>query len=445
MIMYGSRVLVVAGILLGLVLVVNGDCTFPESGAKLVQAGFWLSEGDGCTGTQEGFMNHPDILAVMKADPLSEEAMDAFTALQESRSDSQRCVCRILDEVWDKDENGEITFTPTARRVFEKLDLSRDCIMEMYRISQEARNSALDEGFRMIKGGAISAQAFSDPADPNAKSGDEIKAMSEITNSVCPDPRTTAQAFDINKYLSENVTNRDDFIKETFLPEDQSMPNVAFRKVFREAGERPTGNVPKGCMTGAIVGTGVMAEVIRSSSAESWNGKCFFSLLNNTLYNILKTDTGPDILAIKGHYTEQDAASFLDGKPSVRFTYPKTQYWEDNQNLYSNGDIMIDYHNFIDEVREHPDIPGMFLGLMWLNERNGMQGMQRIFGDYMRVSTNIGDVRFGDEDDVDGVVFNSKAVGDGSTMEDMYRIPVASFVLFQTEKGYEEDCLVPCQ
>jgi hypothetical protein len=95
---------------------------------------------------------------------------------------------------------------------------------------------------------------------------------------------------------------------------------------------------------------------------------------------ITQTNTLPSLwfvcrkLVVRG--TTSYGESKLDNKPAIIFDYPYTKEWDDY--VRSISESTVDYTAFTDEIREHSDIPGLYIGIMWIKPRRWINSFNRL-------------------------------------------------------------------
>lgn len=126
-----------------------------------------------------------------------------------------------------------------------------------------------------------------------------------------------------------------------------------------------TGNLPKGCVKGCILGMAPQDIYTRSFS---WRGKCFFpqnvkdSRGEPEWPEVMNYQEPGRILAIPGAL--DDGTSWFDGQPTLFLDYPFDLFWMVITWIATQMRLM-DYTDFHDEIREVPDQPGLFVGLSY--------------------------------------------------------------------------------
>lgn len=152
-----------------------------------------------------------------------------------------------------------------------------------------------------------------------------------------------------------------------------------------------TGKVPKGKTRGCVVGSRINDRAARAAGMP-WDGKVFTpheGKMRN-LVNIagFSTETVPGYVGLGRSWLNASESSIL-------VQYPIDPYWSGISQLYSLGTMPGSFPDYRDELREVPEIPGLFFGRMYVRPWAG---------------PNPGP----------------------------YRVYALSFVLFQTEEGLEE-------
>jgi len=345
---------------------------------------------------------------------------------------TEPCLCRIRDNVWDYDERGRPKFTPAAAKAFSRQEISDDCLDGMFELTK-LRNDGKQEGIYMILTPDPNVNPFgSDSNLPMCYEGTQAKPFS--LDYVA---KPTSKEVGVMPAEQPEWNSIEHFTKEVMM-RDVNM--FKFRRMFQEAAVNPTGNVPQGCVKGYIVGSGALPTFIRDNVGANWNGKCFLPFTSgDTVYNVI-IGTGPNMMGIPGK-VDRNAKSWMDGKPCIRLRYDGSPYYLGLSRLFTNNSILIDYNYFVDELREHPRIPGMFLGVMYFAPADEIptENFQRLFSTFLRILTAIAD-----RPDWDGIISNTPARGDGTNLARAYAMPVTAFVLYQNEQGYRENCIPFC-
>lgn len=434
------------------VRVALAECDFPVSQKHLFQTSKWLSHSSSCSNNPGYYTssNDPSYIETM----LRYKRDDANVVMGPGLPFADACLCRVRDEIWEYDANGNKQFTKAFNEVFQDVDISQGCLDEMYKIATEYKASE-DEGYRMILPatvpGSITQGRFEYAYRFNSSSETEpdiweertdmslrtmVKGMDWKCSHNGGGLNTSASAF----ILPDGYKDVTEYAEKEFK---QNMPTAKFRQLFISAGDRPTGHVPKGCMKGFITGSGILNDILQDTLQGMWNGKCFFEK-DNVIYNRVES-YGPSVLMVKGQWQDRDAYSWLDGKPTLRIRYPYSKYWDNMVTMYTKGDLLIDYVRFVDEVREHPWIPGVFLGMMWLAPKTEFEDPEQLFfNNILRFGSWFDDMLQGQAGVGGNVGLNTPARGDGEGIPGLYAEPIATFVLFQNEDGLDEFCMQNC-
>ncbi|XRB04587.1 hypothetical protein NFJ02_21g45380 [Pycnococcus provasolii] len=156
-----------------------------------------------------------------------------------------------------------------------------------------------------------------------------------------------------------------------------------------------TGKMPKGKTRGCVVGSRV-DDRARQAEGMPWDGKVFtpFEGKMNNLVNIagFGTETVPGYLGLGRSWLNTSESTML-------VQYPIDPYWSGVSQLYTLGTMPGSFPDYRDEIREVPEMPGLFFGRMYVRPFSGP---------------------------------NRPPVGGP------YRVYALSFVLMQTQEGLEE-------
>lgn len=139
-----------------------------------------------------------------------------------------------------------------------------------------------------------------------------------------------------------------------------------------------TGNTPRGCVIGCLMGNGIVERWLRRRGL-MWNGKCFDPGYRVWNYMIPRLPGEGDssgggninngnvtrflLRMIPGLYT-QGGISWADNRPTIFIDYPPNLYWQ-AVTMLATAPLSVRYPNFHDEIREVPQSPGLFVGVSW--------------------------------------------------------------------------------
>ena len=100
-----------------------------------------------------------------------------------------------------------------------------------------------------------------------------------------------------------------------------------------------------------------------------WAGKYFNN--TNDFYNLVK-DSEADKIELVVPGKAECGTSFYRGKnqSAVIFNYPYSDYWDRYARQRST---LVEYTSLRDELRAHPHIPGLYVGVMYIKERAWLQ------------------------------------------------------------------------
>lgn len=115
-----------------------------------------------------------------------------------------------------------------------------------------------------------------------------------------------------------------------------------------------TGNIPKGCIKGCILGMNLQDIYARTFN---WDGKCFFP--GGRVFNY--REPGRNIVLEGENSLGQ---SWYDQETTMFLEYPDNWWWMFWTRIATLGQLW-DYTIYHDEIRESPT-PGLFMGLTYL-------------------------------------------------------------------------------
>lgn len=260
--------------------------------------------------------------------------MPLFNTIGSTVDDTNRpaCVCRLnpsaLSEIYEADDAIPQSCIDQTNAIIDRYALTD---LDMTRVVLPPAHDAIEQSME----GKMAAPG-------NYK-----------INALCYDRRTASTPFRPSVYgVHSDYEFYRVFLKQT--------TTESLATMYRNAGLHPTGHSPKGCLNGFIVGSGYGSYVRENYS--TWDGKCFRP--DGRVWNTVKPGEGPPVWTLPGKW-KADGDSWFDSADATTLTYPNNEYWIKMTQLVSNGTVQT-YTLFRDEVREVPDIPGLFLGQVHL-------------------------------------------------------------------------------